>query len=38
MVTFFFILDHVREFQCGKFYYRTFYLDEERDTLYVGAM
>ncbi|XP_065078888.1 semaphorin-2A isoform X1 [Ochlerotatus camptorhynchus] len=30
--------DHVREFQCGKFYYRTFYLDEERDSLYVGAM
>ncbi|XP_058066278.1 semaphorin-2A-like [Anopheles bellator] len=30
--------DHVREFQCGKFYYRTFYLDEERDALYVGAM
>ncbi|XP_055528942.1 semaphorin-2A isoform X1 [Wyeomyia smithii] len=30
--------DHVREFQCGKFYYRTFHLDEERDSLYVGAM
>ncbi|XP_055601449.1 semaphorin-2A isoform X2 [Uranotaenia lowii] len=30
--------DHVREFQCGKFYYRTFYLDEDRDSLYVGAM
>ncbi|EAT42479.1 AAEL005993-PA [Aedes aegypti] len=30
--------NHVREFQCGKFYYRTFYLDEERDSLYVGAM
>ncbi|XP_035917966.1 semaphorin-2A-like, partial [Anopheles stephensi] len=30
--------DHVREFQCGKFYYRTFYMDEDRDTLYVGAM
>ncbi|XP_071445173.1 semaphorin-2A [Hetaerina americana] len=30
--------DHVREFTCGKMYYRTFYLDETRDTLYVGAM
>ncbi|XP_023725711.1 semaphorin-2A-like, partial [Cryptotermes secundus] len=30
--------DHVREFTCGKLYYRTFYLDEKRDALYVGAM
>ncbi|XP_059487643.1 semaphorin-2A isoform X2 [Neocloeon triangulifer] len=30
--------DHVREFSCGKMYYRTFYLDEKRDALYVGAM
>ncbi|XP_065352421.1 semaphorin-2A isoform X2 [Cloeon dipterum] len=30
--------DHVREFSCGKMYYRTFYLDEKRDTLYIGAM
>nr|CAD7430914.1 unnamed protein product [Timema monikensis] len=30
--------DHVREFSCGKMYYRTFYLDERRDVLYVGAM
>ncbi|GLH07394.1 Uncharacterized protein GBIM_12859 [Gryllus bimaculatus] len=30
--------DHVREFSCGKMYYRTFYLDERRDSLYVGAM
>ncbi|CAB3383394.1 Hypothetical predicted protein [Cloeon dipterum] len=29
---------HVREFSCGKMYYRTFYLDEKRDTLYIGAM
>lgn len=32
------ILENVREFSCGKLYYRTFHLDEERDTLYVGAM
>ncbi len=31
-------LDHVREFTCGKLYYRTFYLDERGDSLYVGAM
>ncbi|XP_065224018.1 semaphorin-2A isoform X2 [Planococcus citri] len=30
--------DHVRDFSCGKLYYRTFYLDERRDNLYVGAM
>uniref|UniRef100_A0A336MKD2 CSON001287 protein n=1 Tax=Culicoides sonorensis TaxID=179676 RepID=A0A336MKD2_CULSO len=30
--------DHVREFTCGKMYYRTFYLDEKRDALYVGAI
>ncbi|XP_061387720.1 semaphorin-2A [Musca vetustissima] len=30
--------DHVREFNCGKLYYRTFHMDEERDSLYVGAM
>lgn len=30
--------DHVREFTCGKLYYRTFHLDEDRDALYVGAM
>lgn len=32
------ITDHVREFSCGKLYYRTFHMDEERDALYVGAM
>ncbi|KAL5242028.1 hypothetical protein ACI65C_009438, partial [Semiaphis heraclei] len=30
--------DHVRELSCGRMYYRTFHLDENRDTLYVGAM
>ncbi|XP_045608290.1 semaphorin-2A [Procambarus clarkii] len=30
--------DHVREFSCGRLYYRTFHMDESRDTLYVGAM
>ncbi|XP_066909227.1 semaphorin-2A [Halyomorpha halys] len=30
--------DHVREFTCGKMYYRTVYLDESKGTLYVGAM
>ncbi|KAJ6642294.1 Semaphorin-2A, partial [Pseudolycoriella hygida] len=30
--------DHVREFTCGKLYYRAFYLDEKQDALYVGAM
>ncbi|XP_055916036.1 semaphorin-2A isoform X1 [Eupeodes corollae] len=30
--------DHVREFNCGKLYYRTFHLDEDRDSLFVGAM
>lgn len=33
-----FIAEHVREFTCGKLYYRTFHLDDERDTLFVGAM
>lgn len=32
------IAENVREFTCGKLYYRTFHLDEERDVLYVGAM
>lgn len=35
---FYIIPDHVREFTCGKLFYRTFYLDEDRDALYVGAM
>ncbi|XP_026815096.1 semaphorin-2A isoform X1 [Rhopalosiphum maidis] len=30
--------NHVRELSCGRMYYRTFHLDENRDTLYVGAM
>lgn len=33
-----FVADHVREFTCGKLYYRTFHMNEERDSLYVGAM
>ena len=33
-----FVPEHVKELSCGKFYYRTFYLDERRDVLYVGAM
>ena len=33
-----FVAEHVKELSCGKFYYRTFYLDERRDVLYVGAM
>lgn len=32
------VSENVREFTCGKLYYRTFHLDEERDALYVGAM
>ncbi|EEB14535.1 Semaphorin-2A precursor, putative [Pediculus humanus corporis] len=28
----------IQEFTCGKLYYRTFYLDEKRNSLYVGAM
>ncbi|EDW31848.1 GL10746 [Drosophila persimilis] len=30
--------DHVREFTCGRLYYRTFHMNEDRDSLYVGAM
>lgn len=30
--------DNVREFNCGRLYYRTFYLDNKRNFLYVGAM
>ncbi|VVC90235.1 unnamed protein product [Leptidea sinapis] len=30
--------DHIREFSCGNIFYRTLYLNEERNTLYVGAM
>ena len=33
-----FIADHIRSFTCGKLYYRTSYLDAQRDVLYVGAM
>ncbi|GBM85139.1 hypothetical protein AVEN_67799-1 [Araneus ventricosus] len=29
---------HVREFSCGRLFYRTFYLDIRRDVLYVGAI
>jgi len=32
------IADHIRSLSCGKLYYRTSYLDAERDVLYVGAM
>ncbi|XP_018009025.1 semaphorin-2A [Hyalella azteca] len=30
--------EHVQEFSCGRLFYRTFHLDENRDSLYVGAM
>lgn len=30
--------DHVREFSCGKMFYRVMHLDELKDSLYVGAM
>ena len=30
--------EHVREFTCGKLYYRTLHLDCKSDALYVGAM
>jgi len=30
--------DHIRSLSCGKLYYRTSYLDAQRDVLYVGAM
>lgn len=30
--------DHIREFSCGKLYYRTLHLDVTHETLYVGAM
>ncbi|KAI8440221.1 hypothetical protein MSG28_001601 [Choristoneura fumiferana] len=30
--------NHIREFSCGNLFYRTLYLNEERNTLYVGAM
>ncbi|KAL5285645.1 Sema-2a.2 family protein [Megaselia abdita] len=30
--------DHVRDFSCGKLYYKTFHLSEDTNTLYVGAM
>jgi len=26
------------QFSCGKLYYRTFHLDQQRNVLYVGAM
>ncbi|XP_071453669.1 semaphorin-2A-like [Hetaerina americana] len=31
-------VDYVKKFSCGKLFYRTFFLDEARDSLYVGAM
>lgn len=36
--SFLFVSDHIRDFSCGKLYYRTFYLDAKKDALYVGAM
>ncbi|EEC02951.1 Semaphorin-2A, putative, partial [Ixodes scapularis] len=30
--------DHVREFSCGRLYYRTFYMDRKREVLFVGGM
>lgn len=32
------ISDHVREFACGKHYYRTFLLHENSNALFVGSM
>lgn len=31
-------LDIAHQFSCGKLYYRTFHLDQQRNVLYVGAM
>ncbi|XP_055379543.1 semaphorin-2A-like [Condylostylus longicornis] len=31
-------IDHVRDFGCGKLYYKTFYIDEPTNVIYVGAM
>ncbi|XP_022252380.1 semaphorin-2A-like isoform X2 [Limulus polyphemus] len=30
--------DYPHVFNCGKFYYRTFYMDKARDVLFVGGM
>lgn len=30
--------DHMREFSCGRLYYRTFYMDRKREILFVGGM
>lgn len=30
--------DVSHQFTCGKLYYRTFHLDQQRNVLYVGAM
>ncbi|XP_023225739.1 semaphorin-2A-like isoform X3 [Centruroides sculpturatus] len=30
--------EHVHDFNCGKLFYRTFYIDTKKDALYVGAM
>ncbi|KAE8747691.1 hypothetical protein FOCC_FOCC005670 [Frankliniella occidentalis] len=38
MVNLFVFADHVREFSCGKMFYRVMHLDELKDSLYVGAM
>ncbi|CAG7818868.1 unnamed protein product [Allacma fusca] len=32
------VVYHIREFTCGKRYYRTFYQDPRRGVLYIGAM
>lgn len=32
------VADHVRDFSCGKMYYRVMHLDDSKDSLYVGAM
>lgn len=32
------IPEHIREFTCGKLYYRTFYVDAKKDIIYIGAM
>ncbi|XP_061705918.1 semaphorin-2A-like [Cydia pomonella] len=30
--------DHIKEFSCGTLFYRTMYMNEDKNTLYVGAM
>lgn len=32
------IAEHVKDFSCGPLHYKTFYMDERNNALYVGAM